>query len=58
MYLMHISEVDNRWDFNSDEECLEYLHKQRLLMSLKTFVKDVSEEGFRALCEAFPSVKS
>ena len=58
MYLMHISEVDDRWDFNTDEECLEYLHRQRLLMSLKAFVKDVSEEGFRALRDAFPSVAS
>ena len=49
MFLLEIAAVDDRWDMYSDEVALEFLHRQRMLMNLKAFVKDVSEEGFLAL---------
>lgn len=53
MYLTEIHDVDKDWSENEDE-CLARFHRIKTIVSLKEFIKAVTEEKYYRFVEIFP----
>ena len=56
MYFLAIKDVDDRYDFDSDKDCLELFHKLKTYKNIRTFISKYGMERYDNLCSIFPSV--
>merc|ERR1712137_949613 len=56
MYLMEIDDVDPRWPA-TDEECLEYMHKQRVTHLLREFYDKHGQDRYRQMVTVYPKYR-
>lgn len=55
MYLTEVSDVDERWPEDGDQECKDFLHKLLIYTNIKKFMDEYGRPKYNELCEVFPT---